>query len=601
MAKKRIRKDLLLYGANDLDAFSSEYQIDKTTNKQKYIGNIETYLNNLGSVHQDTSNTSCFKSSISNLEELNAKFTKLQNDVNTLSKKMRETAKAYIDADQNNYDSMNKSAMALVASGISAATAKKNLNDFLADILKKGNEKDAKALAAFLAELKKTNADIFTDVKSKLSGTKKGKKFIKEYLNTATKTTKKASSKVSTYHPKKYKTRTAWKKSLTTYYKTKYKLTDANAEKLAGQQMSQIEKLNKGKISATEYNRVLNSRVKEMQTAQATQQSLAESISADKGSKTDSIEQIKQNNEAGTTKNAESIEEALQVETKTVETPAPEPASETTQVDSEGNTTVNTEQVGPAVATATEVATPAIVNKADEMLPEEPPQQNNQNFQEDVSAAQQEAMNTPTLENQVDESAESTAAITDNSSLSGTTTDPNLDSDLDKLDTADSTSDIIDGEKKKSSTHTTIDSSDTLESGSTTKKSSGSSPVVPVVAGVAAAGAAGVGAKVILDRRVNTSNDGNIGSENWSDDSYESSYSDTNSNDYYDTNSYEARNNNLIEEESNSVNNYDYKANSLKDMSIEEKEKQDMEKGEISFHDNIAYDAISDAELEATH
>ena len=604
-----VNMKLLLKGASRLEGFVASSQIDATTKKQKYISQLQSYLEDSGKVHQNSTNASCFATDVSSLDSLNNKFKGLEADITKLVSAMRTIAKNYMEIEYGtSSDSKMKSLLAMKGDFISAA----EINTFIGNL----TEADKKALAAFLQSATGAEICVGAGILSVLTKTDKGKEYVKKYIKTKCATSKKAISKakVSEYAPSKYakvyKTtkaaRAAWKKDLVKDLKNKYNLSDSEASALADQKMKVIAErnINKAKVDVnTKYStKTKNSKIatiddkykKQMaeidKKAQAYDnehdKAIDAAVSDDKNVKTESNSQIQQRNEealepAGGQKNPsrttpESGGSSTPSGGENQPSSESNPSSETgeTTTDGGGNTTVDQTQTG---------SNPEPVTHSGEALPAENPTQEASNFQEDVDKQRAEAVT-----NEVDETAGADTAVTPNEKVgsdlaegSETTTDDNLDPNT-----------IEDDE---SGTQTTIPSSSESDTsgGSMSNKKSGSSPVVPVVAGVAAAGAAGVGAKIILDRKTNTVNDGNFGSEDWGDSSNGDDYG---IGDNYYENEYDNKKDDLIEDE---VNNYDYKANSIDEVNLEEKEKADEEANKLSFHDNIAYDAINDAEMNA--
>ena len=608
--KTHVNMKLLLKGASRIEQFTADVQ--KENKKQKYISRLESYLETAGNIHQDVSSASCFKLDISSLEALNTKFNNMQLDLDKLKEAMRKIAKHYIESE---YDlisdaDVEKKVKAIIALSGAYVTGKE-INNFFDHM----SDKEKKALAAFLQT--ETGAAIcvssglisrlFTDEKGK--ATKKGKEFAKKYLKAKAKTSNKTLSKTKTenYAPLKYKNaykttkaaRAAWKKDIVKELKRKYNLTDAEASKLADRKMkiaaeSTIKKAKikikydgkteKTKLAAVEkdYKNKMAAVEKDAQKMDNAHDKAIDNASTDDSkvntSSNDVIEKANKPTEdaiepATPSKPSEPEQKMPQEPT----TPEPQqPSSPESQqpsepvTDSSGNTTVEQVQEGP-------------VSNQGEQLPAENPHQDSNNFQEAVNEQRESAGTNP-----VDE----TADVTPNDPV-GIDETGDVSSDVSDVDTTDVDS--------STGTHTTIKpETDTDTSGGTVSshKSSGSSPVVPVVAGVAAAGAAGVGAKIMLDHRTNSVNDSNFGSENWSD-ATDEDYGLTGDTDseYYQSNGYESKNNDLIEDDNTTTEQYDYKANSIDEMNIEEKEKADKEAEGISFHDNIAYDAINEAEL----
>ncbi|MBQ6477180.1 MAG: hypothetical protein IJI43_01950 [Bacilli bacterium] len=606
--KRRFDVRLLLYGANKLDGFSSKYQVDATTHLQKYIANLESYLNELGNVHQSASNISCFNASITILEKLNKDFNTLKTHVDTLSDKMRSIAKNMIKADgSKTYEQVNKEAKSLKINS-------KDFNAATASLISSLSTAEKKRLAKVIKKLKSlTSAEVSTKVVSKIKKTKAGKEFYKEYVKANTKTTKKSKSKVNTYKPAKYKSRAAWKKALISKYKKEKGLSDADAKKMATAQMKLREKLAKGKISKTEYKTQVNKKLSSIK-AKA-------NLKADESTvKTETVEQIKARNgdsttsspakESTTTTENTSSSSSSSSSTSTTSsstgnntttqasTTQPSSSTTTTQT-STGQSSTTTESAsstgGSAAAAATGTVAGAGAGAAvtHNPLPASNPQpQAASNFAENYSASEgASASATSAPESQVDESADTGASeegidFSDNLDGEGSETTDDL-TGLENETDSETDSGVIDGLESDSS------------SSSSKKSSSGTSPVVPVVASVAAAGAAGVGAKIILDKRANSNNEGNFGTENWDESSggdYGLSSGDV---EYYDNGSSN-KNDNLIDDD-NTDSKYDYKAGSIDEVDVEEKEKKDAEEGIASFNDSIAYDAISDADINATH
>lgn len=612
--KTHVNMKLLLKGASRIEQYIADIQ--KENDKQKYIGRLEEYLETAGSVHQDVSSVSCFKLDISSLEALNTKFNNMQVDLSKLKDAMRKIAKEYIGVEygyisDKDVEKKVKAILALSGTYVSG----KEINDFF----KHMSDKELRALAHFLQTETGAAICVSSGLISRLFSTEKGKatklgkNFAERYLGAKASTSSKTLSKtkLANYAPQKYKNaykttkaaRAAWKKDIVKDLKQRYNLTDAEASKLADRKMkiaaeSAIDKAKArikydGKKEQNAIAAIDKNYKNKMAAVEADAQKMDNAhdkaidnvTSDDSKVQTASNDVIQQQNEAAnesTETQTEAIEDATSTEPATapVQQAQPEATPSEPVSDSQGNTTVTQVQEGSAEGP---------VSNQGEQLPAENPQQNSSNFQEAVDEQREAAVT-----NQVDETADAQSnepvGISETGETADTTDTTGDDPILDSEDTSDS------------STHTTITpDSDSDSSGGTIsskKSSSGSSPVVPIVAGVAAAGAAGVGAKIMLDHRTNSVNDSNFGTENWgegSDDDY--GLTGDNSSEYYQSNGYEEKNSDLIEDDNSTTEHYDYKANSLDEMNIEEKEQADKEAEGISFHDNIAYEAINDAEL----
>ena len=623
--KTHVNMKLLLKGASRIEQYIADVQ--KENNKQKYIGRLEDYLETAGSVHQDVSSVSCFKLDISSLEALNTKFNNMQTDLTKLKDAMRKIAKQYIGVEYGYISDkdVEKKVKAIMALSGTYVTGKE-INDFFDHM----SDKEKKALAAFLQTQTGAAICVSSGLISRLfstekgKATKKGKAFAEKYLKAKASTSNKTLSKTKTnnYAPQTYKNaykttkaaRAAWKKDLVKDLKQKYNLTDAEASKLADRKMKIVAdnaikkakikikydgKTEKSKLATLEkdYKNKMTAVENDAKAMDSKHDKVIDTLTNDdKNVKTASNSTIKNANEAATKSETqpEAIEE-VPVEPKrvqkTISQPETQPEAQTestpgeTVTDSQGNTTVTQVQEGSSTPASTQ----------GEQLPAENPKQGPSNFQDAVDEQREAAVTNP-----VDETADTQP--NDPVGMSGTSDSTTAGGADTGTDAADDIISDIEGSDDSTGTHTTIKPETDIDSSggtiSSKKTSSGTSPVVPVVAGVAAAGAAGVGAKIMLDHRTNSVNDSNFGTENWgegTDDDY--GLTGDTSSEYYKSNGYEAKNSDLIEEDNNTTERYDYKANSLNEMNIEEKEKADKEAGEISFHDNIAYDAINDAEL----
>lgn len=600
--KTYIDMKLLLKGAARLEEYLTDTQVDSKTNKQKYIGQLESYLTSSGNIHQDVSDTSCFKLDLSSLNSLNEKFKKINVDLEKLIKAVRDTANQGI---KNEFDDAKKATETILKSQGDFVSVDR-INYFFDHL----TDKEKKTLAALLMSATGAQICISSDLLSVLSESKKGKEFEKKYLKAYSKTTKKAISKtkVKEYAPAKYKrlygknARDEWQKDLQEDLQKKYGLSKADAKALAKEKMDIIAKRNiekakvevNKKLSAKQQQTKIDKLNKEYDAAieklekkaadtaakYPENKSKSSLIADEKKVNTSDNSVIEAQNEAG--KKPDPTPEQPAEDTPVTPEPEPTPETEVTPepVQPTENTTTTTETVvDDGGNTYVEEVQEGPVSNQGEQLPPENPKQDSSNFQEAVDE-QREL-------NPVDETVAE---------------DPNVGMDVSGDEISDVTdSDLVDTDiSDTGDTHTTV-TPDVEKSTSTTttthKKSSGSaSGVVPAVAGVATAGAAGVGAKIILDRRTDSVSDANFGTENWSDgDNDDYGLTGDTSSEYVESTGYQANKSDLIEDDSDS--HYDYKAESINEIDLDEKEKADEEAGKISFHDNIAFDAINEAEM----
>ncbi len=117
-----------------------------------------------------------------------------------------------------------------------------------------------------------------------------------------------------------------------------------------------------------------------------------------------------------------------------------------------------------------------------------------------------------------------------------------------------------------------------------TKKSSGGNKVVPIIAGVAAAGAAGVGAKIFLDKKTGS----NIDDENWEEsDEY---------NEYGDSDISSSSEDNVLD----SSDEFTYKADLDEDYSAEDYDEDNF--SDVSEEEEVqGYQAINFNDISETH